>query len=55
VDPTLRFVFVSGQPRESLAAHGDPGQYGVVLEKPFSSDLLASVVRTALDQRGAVR
>jgi signal transduction histidine kinase len=51
VDPLIPFVFVSGQPRESLAEYGDPALHGVVIEKPFSSDELANVVRTVLNHR----
>ncbi len=50
-NPRLRFIFVSGQPRESLAAYGDPAQHGILLEKPFPADLLTNAVRSALDQR----
>ncbi|MGH7628718.1 MAG: response regulator [Gemmatimonadales bacterium] len=50
-NPRLRFVFVSGQPRESLAAFGDPGEHGILLEKPFPAELLTNAVRSTLDQR----
>ena len=46
----LPFMFVSGQPRELLVAYDDPAEFGPVLEKPFSADELASVVRHILDQ-----
>jgi signal transduction histidine kinase len=51
VDPLIPFVFVSGQPRESLAEYGDPAPHGIVIEKPFSSDELAKAVRGVLNQR----
>jgi CheY-like chemotaxis protein len=47
---TMPFVFVSGQPRDSLADYGDPARYGSLLEKPFASDDLATAVRIALSQ-----
>jgi signal transduction histidine kinase len=45
----IPFVFVTGQPREALADFGNPVQYGMLLEKPFSSDRLADVVRSVLN------
>jgi CheY-like chemotaxis protein len=46
----LPFMFVSGQPRELLVAYDDPAEFGPVLEKPFSADELAGLVRHTLDQ-----
>jgi signal transduction histidine kinase/DNA-binding response OmpR family regulator len=51
VDPALPFIFVSGQSRETLAEYGDPSEHGVLLEKPFSADVLTAAVRKALDAR----
>jgi two-component system, cell cycle sensor histidine kinase and response regulator CckA len=45
----IPFIFVTGQPREALADFGNPVQYGMLLEKPFSSDRLAHVVRSVLN------
>jgi CheY-like chemotaxis protein len=45
----LPFIFVSGQARETLVEYGDPGAHGVLLEKPFSAEVLTAAVRTALD------
>ena len=42
------FLFVSGQAREALGEYGDPGEYGPVLEKPFSAEQLAVAVGHAL-------
>jgi CheY-like chemotaxis protein len=53
--PALPFIFVSGQPRETLAEYGDPAAHGPLLEKPFSADVLASAVRKALDERPVVK
>jgi signal transduction histidine kinase len=50
--PELPFIFVSGQPRETLAEYGDPAAHGPLLEKPFSADVLTAAVRKALDERG---
>ncbi|HET8623550.1 MAG TPA: response regulator [Gemmatimonadales bacterium] len=54
-DPMLPFIFVSGQPRETLVEYGDPASQGVLLEKPFSADVLTAAVRTTLDARASAR
>ena len=48
---TVPFLFVSGQAREALGEYGDPGEYGPVLEKPFSAEQLAVAVGHALGAR----
>ncbi|MCB9753268.1 MAG: hypothetical protein H6713_25210 [Myxococcales bacterium] len=47
-DPGLRVVFMTGQPDEASALARDE----LVLHKPFTPELLARALRTALDGAG---
>jgi CheY-like chemotaxis protein len=47
----IPFIFISGQPREALTGSGDPGEFGPVIEKPFTAEELASAVRRTLDRQ----
>lgn len=49
--PDLGVVYMSGYTDGALSSHGVLGEDIVLLDKPFSSDRLARVVREALDRK----
>jgi CheY-like chemotaxis protein len=51
----LPFVFVSGQPREVLLDFGPLHEDHVLLEKPFSPNVLSACIRASLDRQAADR
>lgn len=53
--PALQVVLMSGYPREQAGSRNEAVAIGRFLQKPFDLATLASEVRAALDERGAVR
>jgi two-component system cell cycle sensor histidine kinase/response regulator CckA len=49
--PDLKMLYVSGYPLETLARHGC-SEGSIHLQKPFTADQLARMVRARLDQEG---
>lgn len=49
--PDLPFIFISGQPREALTQIAQTNDAATLLEKPFTHDRLAAVVRETLDRK----
>jgi two-component system, cell cycle sensor histidine kinase and response regulator CckA len=49
--PNLPFIFISGQPRETLTQIAQIDEAATLLEKPFTHDQLAAVVRETLDRK----
>ena len=49
--PDLPFIFISGQPREALTQIAQINDAATLLEKPFTHDQLAAVVRETLDRK----
>ncbi len=49
LQPTLKILYISGYADEVLKEYKTPNQDFILLEKPFSSDVLASKVRQMLD------
>ena len=49
--PELRVIFMSGYTDDMLARHGVLAEDVVLLQKPFTPDMLAKVVRATLDKK----
>ena len=49
--PEIRVVFMSGYTDGALSPHGVLGEGILLLDKPFTTDRLAGIVREALDQK----
>ena len=54
-EPATSSAYISGYPDEAIAHHGIVEEGITLLEKPFSLQELAGLVRRLLDEDGIVR